>query len=42
MLGIIWSRLNIYYVTPNAQWRNLLEEIINIGNIPTEDIEIFN
>jgi len=41
VLGIIWSRLNIYYVTPNAQWRNLLEEIINIGNIPTEDIEIF-
>ena len=41
VLGIIWSRLNIYYVTPNAQWRNLLEEIINAGTIPTEDIEVF-
>jgi hypothetical protein len=41
VLGIIWSRLNIYYVTPNAQWRNLLEEIINTGTIPTEDIEVF-
>jgi predicted nucleic acid-binding protein len=41
VLGIIWSRLNIYYVTPNEQWRNLLQEIINAGNIPTEDIEVF-
>jgi hypothetical protein len=41
VLGIIWSRLNIYYVSPNTQWNNLLKEIIKAGTIPTEDIEIF-
>ncbi|HEY9703215.1 MAG TPA: hypothetical protein V6C58_12250 [Allocoleopsis sp.] len=41
VLSIIWSRLNIYYVTPNQQWYNLLNEISMRGNIPTEDIEIF-
>lgn len=41
MLGIIWSRLNIYYVSPNTQWHNLLKEIIHAGTIPTEDLEIF-
>jgi hypothetical protein len=41
VLGIIWSRLNIFYVTPNEQWRNLLEEIVNASTIPTEDIEVF-
>lgn len=41
VLGLIWSRLNIYYVTPDARWRNLLEEIVNADTIPTEDIEVF-
>jgi hypothetical protein len=41
VLGIIWSNLNIYYVTPNHEWRNLHEEIRIKGNIPREDIEIF-
>ncbi len=31
VLGIIWSRLNIYYVTPDEQWRNLLAELVNAG-----------
>ena len=41
VLGIIWSRLNIYYVTPNEQWRNLLAELVSAGTIPNEDIEVF-
>ena len=41
VLGIIWSRLNIYYVTPNKQWHNLLEKLVSAGNIPNEDIEVF-
>lgn len=41
VLGIIWSRLNIYYVTPDEQWRNLLEELVSFGTIPNEDIEVF-
>lgn len=41
ILGIIWSRLNIYYVSPNTQWRNFLQETIKAGTIPTEDIEVF-
>ncbi len=41
VLGLIWSNLNIFYVTPNAEWWNLLKEINLTGNIPTEDIEVF-
>ncbi len=41
VIGLIWSNLNIFYVTPNAEWRNLSKEINAIGNIPTEDIEVF-
>ncbi|MGB3513282.1 MAG: hypothetical protein WBA93_29525 [Microcoleaceae cyanobacterium] len=25
VLGLIWSNLNIFYVTPNAEWWNLLK-----------------
>lgn len=41
VLGIIWSRLNIYYVAPDEQWRNLLEELVSSGTIPNEDLEVF-
>jgi hypothetical protein len=41
VLGLIWSRLNTYYVTPNEEWRNLLSEVSLMGNIPTEDLEVF-
>ncbi|MGD1701414.1 hypothetical protein [Dapis sp. BLCC M229] len=41
VLGLIWSNLNIFYVTPDAEWRNLSKEINSTGNIPTEDIEVF-
>ena len=41
VLGRIWANLNIYYVTPNEKWRSLLEKVIAMKNIPTEDIEIF-
>ncbi len=41
VLGIIWSRLNIFYVTPNEQWRNLLAELVSADTISTEDIEVF-
>lgn len=41
VLGIIWSRLDVYYVTPNEQWRKLLVELTDAGTIPNEDIEVF-
>lgn len=41
VLGIIWSRLDVLYVTPNEQWRKLLAELIDAGTIPNEDIERF-
>ncbi len=41
VLGIIRSRLNIYYVTPNEQWRSLLTELVSAGSIPNEVIEVY-
>lgn len=41
VLGVIWSGLNIYYVSPDTQWHNGLQEIVKAGTIPNEDIEVF-
>ncbi|MEM9541612.1 MAG: hypothetical protein AAGA60_19220 [Cyanobacteria bacterium P01_E01_bin.42] len=41
VLGLILSRLNIHYVSPDSEWNQLLEELNDSGQIPSEDIEIF-
>lgn len=41
VLSLIFTRLDIHYVTPNQEWYQLLTKIRIKGNIPLEDIEIF-
>ncbi|MGK7933024.1 MAG: hypothetical protein AB4041_16555 [Microcystaceae cyanobacterium] len=41
VLNFLFSRLNICYVYPNAQWRKSSTELNLSRQIPTEDIEIF-
>lgn len=38
---MIFTRLNIYYVTPNFEWYELLEKLRFTGDIPREDLEVF-
>ncbi|MGK7924919.1 MAG: hypothetical protein AB4290_06615 [Spirulina sp.] len=41
VLGLILSRLNIHYVSPDAEWNQWLEELKDSRQVPSEDIEIF-
>ncbi len=41
VIGLIWSRLNFHYVNIDEQWRNEVAKIVTIGNIPSEDIEVY-
>ena len=41
VLSFIFTRLDLYYITPNTEWYQLLTELRLRGNIPLEDVGIF-
>jgi len=41
VIGLIWSRLNIHYVSYSQEWNQELEKVMADGEIPNEDIEVY-